>query len=121
MKIKPVRDYDTWINFNFSRNDYRWNPVDRKKTIKDVYDFKIRFAWNPLIVIEQLFINAGGTDFMEKYNLSKTKPELLSTGDKEKLWYAIKTTKEFLKALSDAKEEPLIIYMSKRRKPNQAG
>ncbi len=115
MKIKPVRDYDTWINFNFSRNDYRWNADEKKKIIKDIYDFKIRFAWNPLIVIEQLFINAWGTDFMKKYNLSKTNPSALTDEDKEKLWYAVKVTKEFLKALSDAKEEPLIIYMSKRR------
>ena len=59
---------------------------------------------------------------MKKYNWLKNNPELLSNpsaltaDDKEKLWYAVKTTKEFLKALSDAKEEPMIIYMSKRRK-----
>jgi hypothetical protein len=44
MKIKPVRDYDTGINFNFSWNDYRWNKEKKQKVIKDVYDFKIRFA-----------------------------------------------------------------------------
>lgn len=115
MKIKPVRDYDTWINFNFSWNDYRWNADEKKKIIKDIYDFKIRFAWNPLIVIEQLFINAGGTDFMKKYNYLKNNPEELWTKDLERLRFAIETTKAFLKALADAKEEPLVIYMSKRR------
>ena len=53
MKIKPVRDYDTWINFNFSWNDYRWDNEKKEKYVKDVYDFKIRFAGNPLIVIVQ--------------------------------------------------------------------
>jgi hypothetical protein len=121
MKIKPVRDYDTWINFNFSWNDYRRDNEKKEKYVKDVYDFKIRFAGNPLIVIEQLYLNAWGTEFMKNYNLSKTKPELVSTENKEKLWYAIKVTKEFLKALSDAKEEPLVIYMHKHRDTEQAG
>ena len=53
---------------------------------------------------------------MKKYNWLKNNPELLSTADIEKLRFAIETTKAFLKALSDAQEEPLVIYMSKRRK-----
>lgn len=115
MKIKPVRDYDTWINFNFSWNDYRWNAEEKKKVIKDIYDFKIRFAWNPLIVIEQLFINAWGKDFMRVYNLAKKNPSQLNADEEDKLYYAMQVARDFLQALSDAKEEPLVIYMSKRR------
>ena len=57
---------------------------------------------------------------MRVYNLAKKNPSQLTTDEKDKLHYAMQVASDFLQALSDAKEEPLVIYMNKHR-DNQAG
>jgi hypothetical protein len=58
---------------------------------------------------------------MRVYNLARTKPSQLTADEKDKLHYAMQVAGDFLQALSDAKEEPLVIYMNKHRDTEQAG
>ena len=95
MKLYPKKGYKDWINFHFKLNNY-W--------------FSIKFAGNPLIVIEQLYKDAGGEDFARVYETAKTEPNKLTTEEKDRLQFAVATTEVFLKALSNASKSPLVVY-----------
>lgn len=95
MKLYPKKGYKGWINFHFKLDDY-W--------------FSIKFAGNPLVIIRQLYIDAGWEDFDRVYETAKTEPNKLTKDEKEKLQFAIATTETFLQALSNTDRPPIVVY-----------
>lgn len=95
MKLYPKKGYKGGINFHF-KLDNNW--------------FSIKFAGNPLIVIEQLYIDAWWEDFHRVYETAKTEPNKLTKKEKDRLQFAIATTEVFLQALSNATKAPLVVY-----------
>lgn len=104
MKLYPKKGYKWWINFHFHLDD-NW--------------FCIKFAGNPLIVIEQLYKDAWGEDFMKAYETAKLNPDRLTKEEKDRLQFAIATTEVFLKALSNTSKAPFVVYTNYWE--NQAG
>ena len=95
MKLYPKRGYKDGINFHFKLDD-NW--------------FSIKFAGNPLIILEQLYIDAGWEDFHRVYEVAKTEPSKLTPEEKDRLQFAVTTTEVFLKALSNASKSPIVVY-----------
>lgn len=95
MKLYPKRGYKDGINFHFKLDD-NW--------------FSIKFAGNPLIVIEQLYKDAWWEDFARVYETAKLEPNKLQPEEKDRLQFAIATTEVFLKALSNASKSPVVVY-----------
>lgn len=95
MKLYPKKGYKWGINFHFKLDDY-W--------------FSIKFAGNPLIVIEQLYKDAGWEDFMRVYETAKFNPQDLKQEERDRLQFAVATTEVFLKALSNAAKAPIVVY-----------
>lgn len=95
MKLYPKKGYKWGINFHF-KLDETW--------------FSIKFAGNPLVVIRQLYTDAGGEDFDRVYETAKTEPNKLSKDEKEKLQFAVATTEVFLQALSNTNQPPIVVY-----------
>jgi hypothetical protein len=81
MKI-PIKINKEGLNPSFD--------FDYKKT-----HFNIRFAWNPLLILEYYYNNLGGTDFMITYNHVKNKVH----------WVVLKVNVDILaKAILEVKE-----------------
>ena len=95
MKLYPKKGYKGWINFHF-KLDNNW--------------FSIKFAGNPLIVIEQLYIDAGWEDFKRVYETAKLNPQDLNEDERDRLQFAVATTEVFLQALSNATKSPVVVY-----------
>ena len=95
MKLYPKKGYKGWINFHFKLDD-NW--------------FSIKFAGNPLIVIEQLYIDAWWEDFKRVYETAKTEPNKLTKEEKDRLQFAVATTEVFLQALSNTSKSPIVVY-----------
>lgn len=95
MKLYPKKGYKGWINFHFKLDNY-W--------------FSVKFAGNPLIVIEQLYKDAWWEDFHKAYETAKTEPDKLTQEEKDKLQFAIATTEVFLQALSNTTKSPIVVY-----------
>ena len=95
MKLYPKKGYKGWINFHFKLDNY-W--------------FSVKFAGNPLIVIEQLYKDAWWEDFHKAYETAKTEPDKLTQEEKDKLQFAITTTEVFLQALSNTTKSPIVVY-----------
>lgn len=95
MKLYPERFYKDGINFRFEA-DGHW--------------FNIRFAGNPMIVIEQLYKDAWWTNFKEAYEIAKLNPSKLKQEDRDRLQFAVATTNVFLSALSHSYKSPLVVY-----------
>lgn len=95
MKIIPKRWVDSSINFKFKYKNCT---------------FTIRLAWKPLILLEQLYIDAWGKDFKRVYELAKTNPEGLTSKEMKAFKYAYNTTKAVLNALNNSEITPLVVY-----------
>lgn len=95
MKLYPKKGYKWGINFHFKLDDTR---------------FSIKFAGNPLIVIEQLYIDAWGEDFKRVYETAKLSPNDLTKEERDRLQFAVATTEVFLQALSNATKSPIVVY-----------
>lgn len=96
MKIIPEKWVDSSINFKFKYKNCR---------------FTIRFAGRPLIILEQLYKDAGGEDFKRVYELAKATPEALTPKEMKAFKYAYNTTKAVLNALNNSELSPLVIYV----------
>lgn len=96
MKIIPEKSIDSSINFKFKYKNCR---------------FTIRFAGRPLILLEQLYIDAWGKDFQRVYELAKTTPDKLTPKEMKAFKYAYNTTKAVLNALNNSVLSPLVIYV----------
>lgn len=94
MKLYPKKGYKGWINFHF-KLDNNW--------------FSIKFAGNPLVVIKQLYIDAGWENFDIVYKTAKEEPNKLTKDEKDKLQFAVATTEVFLQALSNC-NAPVVVY-----------
>lgn len=95
MKIIPKKWVDSSINFKFKYKNCT---------------FTIRLAWKPLVLLEQLYIDAGGKDFKKVYELAKADPKALTPKEREVFKYAYDTTKAVLNALNNSEITPLVVY-----------
>lgn len=96
MKIIPEKQVDSSINFRFKYKNSK---------------FTIRFAGRPLILLEQLYIDAGWKDFQRVYELARTNPDALTADEMKTFKYAYNTTKTVLNALNNSTLSPLVVYV----------
>ena len=99
-KIYPKVDKDTSIKFRFNNNDKHYT---------------IRFAGNPLFIIEYLYNDLWGTDFMKVYKMVELNDlDSLSQENINALAQAITLARKFLHTLETIGEDgrsPLVIYV----------
>jgi len=98
-KIYPKVDKDTAIKFWFNDNERHYT---------------IRFAWNPLFIIEFLYNDLGWKDFMATYRkVEHNDLENLDKTDMDILAQAISLSRKFLstlEAIGEANKSPLVVY-----------
>ena len=75
--------------------------------------YLIKFAWNPMLLIEQIYIDMGWENFMENYKLAK---EWKLEWDALELMQAsvdsAKLICKFFKNIWDRKKSPFVVYVS---------
>lgn len=99
MKIYPKTLVDkSWIKFVF----------DSKYT-----HYTIRFAWKPLTIIEQLYIELGWENFFENYKALKNRKKI-DESNKAKLEVAMKMVNTLLHAMNNSDAAPLVVYKHPR-------
>lgn len=99
-KIKTKVMVDDTIKFVFNHNNTHYT---------------IRFAWKPLYILEQLYINMWWEDFQLVYDMLKEQPHNVSDKDKDIMKKAIDMTNTFLNCLYNI-ESPLVVYASDYKK-----
>lgn len=101
-KIYPEVKTEQWLAFYFS---HRGNS------------YLIKLAWKPMFIIEELYNQLWWENFLEKYKLAKTNPELLSKDDSDKLKTAIewaKTICNLFAAIGERGKSPFVVYINKK-------
>jgi hypothetical protein len=76
--------------------------------------YLIKFAWNPMLLIEQAYIEMGWENFRENYKLAK-EWKLQDKEIKETLEDAVscaKTICRMIQNISDRGKAPLVVYVS---------
>lgn len=97
-KIYPRVKTEKWLAFLFKD----WNK-----------SYLIKFAWNPMLLIEQIYIDMGWENFMSNYKLAKQWK--LEWTDLELMQSAVDTAKlicNFFKNIWDRKKSPFVVYVS---------
>lgn len=98
-KIYPKVKTEKWLAFLFKD----WNK-----------SYLIKFAWKPMLLIQQIYEDMGWEDFMENYKLAKA-GKLEDENVKSTLQWAIDAAKlicNFFKHIWDKGKSPFVVYVS---------